>query len=167
MIPRSARCLILALLVHALAGCASDGLQVSTAFDPLTRFPRQATYVWDTAANRLPDDPRIAQLELGPKIEEAARGALAARGYREDPAAPNYRLSYQVAVNTWFGGEGSHSLGTLSLQFVDGASGRRIWMGFGRAEVLVGLTDEERELRLRDVMDSLLEDFPPNQRGNQ
>src|SRR5262245_31891415 len=52
-------------------GCASDGgVDVSTTFDPLTRFPARATYVWDTAANQLPDDPRITALDPGPVIEE-------------------------------------------------------------------------------------------------
>ena len=39
------------------------GIDVSTTFDPLTRFPAQATYLWDEAANQLPDDPRFNQMD--------------------------------------------------------------------------------------------------------
>jgi hypothetical protein len=46
----------------------------------------------------------------------------------------------------------------------DNQTGRRVWAGFGRAEVHMGLTPEERRARLTDAMTRMLEDFPPRQR---
>jgi hypothetical protein len=48
---------------------------------------------------------------------------------------------------------------------VESASRRRVWSGFGRAEIHVGLTPEERRERLRRALARMLEDFPPAQRG--
>ena len=150
-----------------LIGCSSDGIQVSTTFDPLSAFPAQATFVWDDAANKLPADPRIARLELGPIIKQAAEAEFAARGYRAATGgSPDYRLSYQLVVNSWIGADNSRSIGSLSLLLVEANSGRRVWLGFGRAEVHVGLSYKERKQRIQGTLTRMLQKFPPSQRGS-
>ena len=44
-----------------LAGCASD-LSVGASYDPLERFPAEATWRWDTLRNVLPADERIVEM---------------------------------------------------------------------------------------------------------
>jgi hypothetical protein len=157
--------LFLALAAHG-AGCASD-VGVSTTYDPLTRFPATATYVWDDAARLLPDDPRIDWPATDALIKEVADREFAARGYRAVASSgADYRLSYQYAVHTWTGPDASRAVGSLSLQLVESASRRRVWTGFGRAEVHVGLTPEERRARLQGAFARMLEGFPPSQRGD-
>lgn len=150
-----------------LIACAKD-YGVSTSFDPLTRFPTTATFAWDRRANVLPSDPRLAELnrDFDAEIRTVARGAFAERGYTETTAAANYRLSYQLDVKTWTGAEQSTAVGTLSLQLVESASRRRVWTGFARAHIHVGLEPAESTARLRQIVDDMLEDFPPKQRGN-
>ena len=81
-----------------LIGCASDPVDVSTTFDPLTPFPARATYKWDEAANKLPDDPRINQMETDSLIREAANAEFAARGYElSTTGSAHYKLSYDLA----------------------------------------------------------------------
>jgi len=151
----------------SLAGCASDGIEVSTTYDPLTSFPAQASYAWDDRANKLPSDPRIAELDLDPLVKAAAEDEFAARGYRAVASGtPDYRLSYELVVHTWIGVDNSRSVGSLSLLLVEADTGRRVWLGFGRAEVHVGLTRAERTKRLRDALANMLEKFPPAQRGS-
>jgi Domain of unknown function (DUF4136) len=160
---RSVLILCLAPLAMLLA-CASD-IDVSTTVDPLASFPRQATYVWDEAAIRLPSDPRILQLEPDSLIREAAQAELAARGYRlSTGGSVQYRLAYDFAVHTWHGPDASSSVGSLSLWLTD-AEKRRVWMGYARAEIHVGLSRAERVARLREAFASMLENFPPAQRG--
>ena len=170
--PRWSFVLVLAL-AHLMAaqpllvGCASDPIDVSTTFDPLNRFPAQATYLWDDAASKLPDDPRVNQMETDSLIREAANAQFATRGYRlsTTPSA-HYKLSYDLTVHTWYGADNSSSVGSLSLWLTDAAARRRVWMGYVRAEILVGLSREERLARLEKAMARLLEKFPPAQRGD-
>ena len=158
---------LVALLLSVLAGCASNGVEVSTTYDPLASFPAQASYAWDDRANKLPADPRLAALDLDPLIKQAATEELAKRGYRPATSgSPDYRLSYELVVHTWIVPDDSLSVGSLSLLLVDADSGRRVWLGFARAEVHVGLTRAEREQRLRDAFARMLADFPPAQRGS-
>jgi hypothetical protein len=148
-------------MLAALFGCVS-GQPVSTAFDPLVRFPVQATYIWDEAANREPDDPRVRDLNFGPRLRRLTTEALAARGYREVESEPvDYRVSYQLSVHTWISTDHSTSVGSLSIVMVDAPSGRRVWTGFAQAEAAVRLPEEVRNARLRDLLEAMFEDFPP------
>ena len=153
-----------ALCLAALIGCASNDVQTSTVYDPLSPFPVQGTFRWDDAANKLPGDDRIQALDLDPLIREAANQGFAARGYRMVTTdSADYSLSYQVTVHTWIGADQSTSIATLSLLLVDSKRDRRVWMGYGRAEMYVGITREERMARLRAAIAKMLESFPPNQ----
>jgi hypothetical protein len=166
MRPRQGIAALAAALAVCLAGCASDDVGVSTTFDPLTRFPAAATYVWDDTARLLPEDPRVDGPAVDALVKEVADQEFGARGYRAVASGPsNYLLSYQYAVHTWTGPDASKAIGSLSLQLVETASRRRVWSGFGRAEIHVGLTPEERRERLRAALARMLEDFPPAQRG--
>jgi len=158
---------IAALSLALLAGCASDGIEVSTTYDPLASFPAQASYAWDDRASKLPPDPRIEALDLDPLIKAAAAEELAVHGYRPATSgSPDYRLSYELVVHTWIGADNPLSVGSLSLLLVEADAGRRVWMGFARADVQVGLTPAERKQRLRDVFTQMLVKFPPAQRGS-
>ena len=157
---------LLLFVVLLSVGCASDRIETSTTFDPLTSFPAQATYVWDERANKFPKDARLQALDVESIIKQLADEEFAKRGYlRANSSSPNYRLSCQLVVNTWIGANNSTSLGSLSLMLVEANTNRRVWLGFGRAEVHVGLSDQERRARLREGIASMLENFPPAQRG--
>ena len=162
--PRFALSLLAAALLSLLA-CTSDDIPVSTNYDPLVRFPAAATYVWDEAANTLPDDPSFDRAGTDALLRSVADQAFAMHDYRvvEGPAA-DFRLSYQYTVHTYIGPDTSLALGSVSLLLADHATGRRVWMGFGRAEIHVGLSPEERRARLADAMTRMLEKFPPSQR---
>jgi hypothetical protein len=154
------------VFLASIAGCASDGIEVSTTYDPLTSFPAQASYAWDDRANKLPSDPRIVELDLDPLVKRAAEEEFAARGYLAVASgSPDYSLSYELVVHTWIGADNSRSVGSLSLLLVEADTGRRVWLGFGRAEVHVGLTRAERKQRLQNALAKMLEEFPPAQRG--
>jgi hypothetical protein len=152
------------VLAIAMIGCASDTVETSAAFDPLTRFPAQATFLWDSSSNKLPADDRITALDLAPIIEAAAEAEFGARGYTLSTTdSANYQLSYQVATHSWIGADNSRAVGSLSLLLVEAKSGRRVWLGIGRAEMNVGLSSEERLAGMRAALAKMLKEFPPNQ----
>jgi hypothetical protein len=162
-VPRRAVLLAIAAVL-ALLACAGDKIPVSTNFDPLVRFPAAATFVWDEAASTLPKDPAIDPAATEALIKDVVNEAFAARNYRAVERDANYRLSYQYFVNEYFGPDTSRAVGSLSLFLAEAGSGRRVWAGFGRAEIHPGLTPEERRKRLGEAMHHMLKDFPPSQR---
>ena len=163
MISIAARVALLLALACA-AGCASR-LPVGTSYDPLALFPPEATWRWDERHNRLPEEGRIAALDLGPPLREAVTEELASRGYTPAGAElPDYLISYQLTTNTRIRPEGSIVVASLSLLVSEadsGQLGRRVWSAFAQAEVDVALDPTERRQRVRDAVAALLLDFPP------
>jgi hypothetical protein len=166
--PSRVRASAAAVLLACLA-CTSDGTApaVSSTYDPLARFPARASYAWDDAAIVLPDDPQLDRAETDALFREVADEAFAARGWSRGAPPAQYRLSYHYVINTRIAADHAKSVGSVSLLLVESASGRRVWLGFGRAEIYVGLTHEERKARLREALDRMLEKFPPSQRPEE
>ena len=131
----------------------------------VARFPAQATFVWDEAANSLPDDSAIDRKATDALLKDVANEAFAARGYRVvDGISANYRLSYQYVIHSYHGPDVSRAVGSISLLLTDYASRQRVWLGYRRAEVYAGLSPEERRARLKDALTRMFEEFPPSQR---
>ena len=155
------RWLYLVIAVAMALGCASkDEPRIGTSHDPLYAFPAQATFSWADRGNVVPDDPRIARLELGPLIQEVANQEFATRGYVHTDEGGQYVMSYQVRID-WFKVQTSEMLGAVTLQLAESASRHRVWSGFGRSVVHPALTPEERETRMRKSIQKMLEQFPP------
>ncbi len=106
----------------------------------------------------------MAALDLAPVIEAAAEAEFAVRGYTLSTTdSANYLMSYQVASHSWIGADNSRAVGSLSLLLVEAESGRRVWLGIGRAEINVGLSNDERLAGIRVALAKMLKKFPPNQ----
>lgn len=156
--------LALAALV-ALFGCSS-GVGISTTVDPLAVFPQEATYVWDEAGSSFPDEPRLDPLHLDTLLVEEVDRSFAKRGYRRVTAEPaDYRLAYEVRLNTRIEADHSRSLIIVWLNLVETATGDLVWTGAAQTKLHVGLSEEERRKRLEKALGDVLEDFPPDQRG--
>jgi len=154
-----------AALVAVSGGCAGKDFGTSASHDPLTRFPAAATFNWDEGASRVPDDPRLAALDVQALMRDALGSAFEARGYSDARGgASSYRLAYQLDVKTWMGADEQNAIASLGVELSEAASGRKVWSGFARAPIHVGLPDPERRERLRLVVDDMLKDFPPQQR---
>lgn len=148
-------------------GCANPAYDVSSIFDPLAIFPAQATFAWNDQANHLPDHPELQSLDFDRLLKQVSNEEFAKRGYSNATAgSSDYWLSYELTVHRWISVEKTQATGTLSLNLVDTKTNNRVWLGFGRAEVLVGLSEEERVDRLRLILAEILQKFPPSQRGN-
>jgi hypothetical protein len=163
------RCSILIVVSACVAiACASEPpFDVSATFDPLAPFPAQATFAWNDSANRPPDNPELESLDYDRLLKQVGGEEFSKRGYSlATQGLPDYWLSYELTVYSWFSAEKTQATGTLSLSLVDANSDRRIWLGYGRAEVLVGLNEAERIERLREILTGMLANFPPNQRGD-
>lgn len=159
------RTTLLTMMLVAAWGCASDDrIDVGSTFDPLTRFPAAATWIWDERANRLPDDERIGFLDLDAIIREVSAEEFARRGYTEvESGASHYLLSYELGVVTWTSQTSATATGSISLTLRERESHRRVWLGFVRAPVDVSLDREQRVARIGSELRKLLETFPPNQ----
>ncbi len=158
--------LILGSLLLAV-GCAKPAFDVSAIFDPLATFPPEATFSWNDKANHPPDNPELQSLGYDRLLKQISNEEFANRGYTHvATGAADFLLSYELTIHRWISAEKTQATGTLSLSLVDTKTNNRVWLGYGRAQVLVGLSEEERSERLRLILVEMLKEFPPNQRGD-
>jgi len=156
--------LILGSLLLAV-GCAKPAFDVSAIFDPLATFPLEATFSWNDKANHPPKDPELQSLGYDRLLKQISNEEFAKRGYTNVASgAADFLLSYELTIHRWISVEKTQATGTLSLSLVDTKTNNRVWLGYGRAQVLIGLSEKERIDRLRLILAEMLKNFPPNQR---
>ncbi len=159
---RGLRLVSLVLLLGYAAGCATKDVRVSMNFDPLVRFPRQATFAWNEEASS------CAALGVEHILREVANAEFRVRGYR--PVAsrenPDFHLSYQCNVRTHHRRDASEATGSIALLMSEAETEHWVWSGFGEARVYVGHTEAERRERMRAALARLLRGFPPIGRPN-
>lgn len=171
-----------ALLV-AFAVCACSSVQVKSDWDPEANFSALHTWKWQSATpvptgNLRLDDPLVHK-----RIQAAIRGGLEARGYRQVlEGKADFEVAYHVAIQqkldaqTIYTGYGpyrgwgaggtrtiveSYDVGSLVIDFIDPATNAVTWRGTAQTRLQDLRTPEEREKRVQEVVDEVLERFPP------
>lgn len=153
----------LGLSIALIPAWGCSGPKVGSTHDPLVVFPAQATWEWDDAANRLPNNELVHTLELDSIIREAATAAFSERGWVEAPAgsAPQYLLSYDVGLGEVISQTQARAVGSVSFHLAEARTGHRVWVGFVRTDVDLSRTEAQRRTWMRDRMRIMLKDFPP------
>jgi len=174
------------LILMGLAACS----QISTRsdHDPAADFSGYRTYTWVTdelmVQPRAASDPTISPL-VQQRIHDAIDQALAAKGFVEDPASPDFGVAFtvglrdRVRVDHWgayggyyrpygrYGGvrarygppvAANYTEGTLAIDMFDSQTRRPVWNGI--ATKIVDEQDEQPQ-RIQQIVGSVLADFPP------
>jgi len=157
-----ARASLLIASLLLLGGCSSNDVNLSVTFDPLASFPREAEFRWELEKSTM--DKRLEPLGIREILVETAQAAFAKRGYRATDGDAPYNLTYHVSVQEILEANASRSVGSFWLDLTDAKTGHRLWTGYGRAEVSVGISPKQRRSRFTSSMNKLLADFPPAQR---
>lgn len=175
-----------ALAVLSFPGCAEYA--VRTDFDPTYDFTRCRTYDWlhPPVEKRL--DPRVAAVLSDAVFRRAIATELTARGLgRLVGGKPDLLVDWDMALSdagrvrsagadldmdnrgsVWYEGEEAGSLrnfdyvlGTLSINFHDPATKRRLWQGTAETQVEGDADSSTRYRRLADAIRQVLAEYPP------
>jgi hypothetical protein len=177
------RLLVLVLLLGGCAGTPEPPLTVASRHDPAFDFTAVETFAWGEA--RPTGDPRLDDLQLDARLQAAVGDALARRGLRVDPEAPDLTVWFYKAlqdrVDVVVVGRGGgfaraqessevgtaethvdiYSRGGLVLDLVDARTNSVVWRGRVTGRVEPDAPLERRDARLRRAVDELLAEFPP------
>jgi hypothetical protein len=175
--------IILALAIgFAVAGCATSPLTTDVDYDTAKDFAAQKTFAWmpatgNAAANEL----------LVKRIRSSVDKQLQAKGRSPAENNPDFLIAMDLSGKTTYGASagvgmsvgipvgsrGSISVGggksrpvetkegTLVLQFVDAKSKALFWKAIASGAVEPGLSPEEQQKRVDDVIAQMLAQFPP------
>ena len=155
--------LIVAVALLGATGCAPK--RIGAAYDPFFLFPATAQWAWDEGLNRIPNDPALTELNIRRIVRDLITEGLAERGYTMAPKGGevDFRIHYEIGIGRRIEPGSVEGFASLSLNFVDVATDRDVWLGFVRTEVAIAITEAERRKRLRSRIEKMLGKFPPNQ----
>ena len=174
------------LALTSLAGCAS--FAVNTDYDPVavSRIADFGTYGWLPHPGG--GDTRVNNQLVAARVIRAVDNALARKGYQRADSNPDFMLGWHVGledkvdvdqINSYYGygygrwGRGGavwgttetyvdeYTQGTLILDVVDGAANELLWRGIVEGRVHANNSPAEREQRVQEAVDKMLEEFPP------
>ncbi len=179
---------MIALMVAAAAGLVLSGCasyQVESDFDPEVDFSQYGTFAW---LPRTPDanSPIKSDSLLYNRIERAVNNNLAAKGMRlaESEAdasllvTEHIGIEQKLRVNTtnygygygswgYYGGGyqqtqvDQYEEGTLMIDLIDAKTKQLVWRGTAQSRLQNLKTPEERNKRIREAVDAILEKYPP------
>jgi Domain of unknown function (DUF4136) len=175
--------IMLALAIgFAVAGCATSPLAIDVDYDTTTDFATQKTFAWmpatgNAAANEL----------LVKRIRSSVDQQLQAKGRVPAADSPNFLIAMDLSGKTTYGGStgvgvsvgipvgraGRVSVGggkskpvetkegMLVLHFLDAKTKALFWQASASGAVEPGLSPEEQQKRINDVIAQMLAQFPP------
>ncbi len=172
--------LYLFLSVVMAAGCASP--KIGYDYDRNTRFTDYRTYEWGPDAPHTVGDPRIDNRLLDARIRSAIADELHSKGFTAPAQGlPDFYVAYHAGVKDLMKGSstqnyigdlahGTHttisdiqpySEGALLIDVVDAASRQLVWQASATTEVEPGMTADERDRRIQQIVRAMLAPFPP------
>jgi hypothetical protein len=149
-------------------------------------FAGWSTYTWSESIEPEDPDPRTDNSLLRGRIEHSVDAGLEQRGYTRVAAddSPDFRIRYYVlfdrrlqveVVDQHYGWSrrymhqvASHTYisdwdeSDLIIDFLDPNSERLYWRGSGVSDVFDEGDPEEREALVEQVVEAILEHFPPS-----
>jgi len=163
-----------------VAACNSP--QVGYDFDRGADFSRYRTYAWIPGAQETSGDKRVDTSLVTARIRAAVDAQLRAKGYTASSSGtPDLLIAYHAGMKDMMKGASTQNYigdrahgtfttisdiqpyheGTLTIDIVDAASRHLIWQSSAKADVDPGLGPEERDARVKSVVQAMLAHFPP------
>ncbi|MBA5865474.1 MAG: DUF4136 domain-containing protein [Nitrospira sp. CR1.3] len=162
------------------AACASS--KVGYDYDRSANFSSYHTYEWMQGNQEPTGDKRVDNQLVDARIRTAIDAQLRSKGYGAPAAGkPDFYVAYHAGVKDLTKGAstqryiGDRATGTyttisdiqpykegaLLIDIVDAASQRLVWQGTASSEVDPGMTAKERDVRVNQVVRSIMAHFPP------
>jgi hypothetical protein len=175
--------IMLALAIaFAVVGCASSPLTMDVDYDTAKDFAAQKTFAWMPATGNA-----VANELLVKRIRSSVDQQLQAKGRTPAADNPNFLIAMDLSGKTAYGGStgvgvsvgipvgraGRVSVGggkskpvetkegTLVLQFLDAKTKELFWKAIASGTVEPGLSPDEQQKRIDDVIAQMLAQFPP------
>jgi len=174
--------LFLILGAASCVGCS--GIRVTTDFDPSANFAAFRSYAWLPDTPQQPGDPRLHNALVDGRVRSAVERALAARGFQKVPTEnADFLVTYHLGLETRMDVQTIHrshgyssrtwhrrhstqtivteyEMGTLLLDVLDPTRGL-VWRGSANARVRERSDPAQRESRINDAVQKILDRFPP------
>ncbi|NIA31356.1 MAG: DUF4136 domain-containing protein [Actinobacteria bacterium] len=178
------------LLILAVLAMSCSSISVKHDYDKEANFAVLKTFDWIAQPGNAfgnVDAARARNDLLDSRIKNAVNSQLAAKGYRQDSANPDFLIAYHTGLKDkvnvssygygyyprgrYYGGWGGtgnyvdvhqYEEGTLILDFIGAQDKQLIWRGAATKALESKPTPEKIEKNINKVISKILYKFPPN-----
>jgi hypothetical protein len=179
------------LALTALAACS--GMKIRSDYDPAVDFSVFQTYAWLAPPPPADPAAMVVNTDLlTQRVRRAVDANLGARGMRLVPEGEasllvthHVNIEQRLEVNTvhygygygaWYDHGGyyggiyadtyvdQYEVGTLVIDFIDPGTRQLVWRGTAQSRLRDSSTPEQREQRVREAVDRILEKYPPQKK---
>lgn len=168
------------LLVASAAACASP--KVGYDYDSSANFNGYHTYDWVADTQEVTGDKRLDNSLVDGRIRHAIGTQLRVKGYTASMnKRPDFYVAYHLGIKDMMKGASTQNYigdyvhgtfttisdirpykeGTLLIDIVDATSQQLVWRGSALTEVDPGMTPEERNKRISNIVHAMFVHFPP------
>ena len=163
-----------AMALSAVVSCSS--LKMDVGWDKQADFTKSRTWAWK-------DDGSIKDPVWSRRVQSVLEDELGKRGLRRSDEKPDLWLAvhWRLSVDThvvsyspaWGYGWGPYwgapymtevyevPAGTMLIDLVDIGKKEAVWRGTASGEIRANKENEEREQRLREILDKMFAGYPP------
>ena len=174
------RSLCVLLLVASAAACASP--KIGYDYDSSANFNGYHIYDWVADKQEVTGDKRLDNRLVDGRMRNAIETQLRVKGYTASlNKRPDFYVAYHLGVKDMMKGSSTQNYigdrsqgtftkisdiqpykeGTLLIDIVDATSQQLVWRGSALAEVDTGMTPEERNEHISNIIHALFAHFPP------
>ncbi len=150
-------------------------VRIHSAHDPGATFPQSGHFAFQQALS-YPDHPGGDWKALDQRVRTAIRTSFKSKGFEYNEMSPDILVGVRIEAGDTLHRRSSVSQSwqaklqqeaqvadtSVTLDILDWRSHRLIWRGIFEANVLLDVSEEERERRAIEVTDRLLASFPPS-----
>ena len=168
------------IILAGITACAAP--KVGYDYDSAVDFSAYRTYAWLPVDQEITGDQRVDNALVDRRIRTAVEARLRSQGYTTPVnGKPDFYVAYRVAVKDRMRGSstqryigdfayGTHTTitdiqpyneGDLVVDVVDASSKQLVWRSYAQGEVSPGMTPDERDKRINQVVDAMFSHFPP------
>lgn len=174
--------LIIFLCFHAMANSQENIYAVISVSNPDIKVLSSKVFSWKERSKYVYDDKRFEGFPLESSFQNDIKNKLTSNGYTytESPRNASILVGYVLAlesslndmdINNLYGinpgfinkekekNKNKYEKGTVIIDIIEARTNRMVWRGALQGMAEFGITDSERQERLRNVVNTLLDEF--------
>jgi hypothetical protein len=176
--------LLMFALLTIITACSTIGstIEVGSDYDPKANFATYRTYSWLPRVEEPGADRRLQSTLLHSRIRDAVEAQLSSKGLTKDLVGkPDILVTYHLALKGKFDvttvpnypyfpsswgattttNVRQYEEGSLILDLIDASNQQLVWRGSAQAEVKPDASPQEKEKRINEAVQRILERYPP------
>ena len=136
---------------------------IGSSYDPVKTLPASGTFEFLKQDFNLTRDERLDLASMDARIKNAVQAHLLDKGFALTTGeVPDVMIGYYAVIGgECISGEEGHERGSWILDIVDPAGDQVLWRGSANADIIVDVSQDDKQRRVDEAVKLILSQYPP------